>query len=432
MKTNKLSFINLRPPRGEVGRGASWLALELILVTIICWWAFDPVLEQIYIYNLPFGYDIDRVVRMEVASTLNRSERLERKEEISTEEETLLRKLQDLDDVEVAFRSVYTAPGFYNDYNIFCRLQDSILMRFSTTYFQQESPIFKAYGIQSLTPEVSTEELTKDCEEDKSVILSRSLALAYFGTTNVAGQTIPLYNLSNDFKENVYRVRAVVEDVRHYWRDRSHTSCYICSTLGSSMTNMPIVVRLREGVSPERFREKCEHEWQQSLTTDHCYIRKIESAREKAEFKNGQIDGALMNRNLLIAAFFAINLALGVFGTLIMYTRQRKEEAGVKRAFGATRWSIFWGFIREAWVLTTVSVLIGCIIYFQYHISGDFYSTEGHLNPIVHYWFDSIETNFPIVSLCVYLFILCTVLLGTAIPAWRICRSEITESLREE
>ena len=135
---------------------------------------------------------------------------------------------------------------------------------------------------------------------------------------------------------------------------------------------------------------------------------------------------------MLIAVFFAINLALGVFGTLIMYTRQRKEEAGVKRAFGATKWSVFWGFIREAWVLTTVSVFIGCIIYFQYLISGDFYEKGMYDNPIVHYWFDSIETHFPIVSLCVYLFILCTVLLGTAIPAWRICRSEITESLREE
>ena len=432
MKTNKLSFINLLPPRGEFGRGASWLALELILVTIISWWAFDPVLEKIYLYNLPFGYDIDRVVRMEVASTLNRSERLERKEEISTEEETLLRKLQDLDDVEVAFRSVYTAPGFYNDYNIFCRLQDSILMRFSTTYFQQESPIFKAYGIQSLTPEVPTEELTKDCEEDKSVILSRSLALAYFGTTNVAGQTISLYNLSNNFKEDVYRVRAVVEDVRHYWRDRSHTNCYICSTLGNSITNMPIIVRLREGDSPERFREKCEHEWQQSLTTEHCYIRKIESVSEKAGFDHGRLDGALMHRNLLIAAFFATNLAFGVFGTLLMYMRQRREEAGVRRAFGATKWSVFWGFIREAWVLTTVSVFIGCIIYFQYQISGDFYEKGVYDNPAVHHWFDSIETHFPIVSLCVYLYILCTVLIGTVIPAWRICRSEITESLREE
>ena len=135
---------------------------------------------------------------------------------------------------------------------------------------------------------------------------------------------------------------------------------------------------------------------------------------------------------MLTAAFFAINLSLGVLGTLIMYTRQRKEEAGVKRAFGATKWSVFWGFIREAWVLTTVSVFIGCIIYFQYLISGDFYEKGMYDNPIVHYWFDSIETHFPIVSLCVYLFILCTVLIGTAIPAWRICRSEITESLREQ
>ena len=53
-------------------------------------------------------------------------------------------------------------------------------------------------------------------------------------------------------------------------------------------------------------------------------------------------------------------------------------------------------------------------------------------NPVVHHWYESIETHFPIVSLCVYLYILVIVLLGTVIPAWRICRSEITESLREE
>ena len=431
MKTNKLSFINLLPLRGEVGRGASWLSLELILVTIICWWTFDPVLENLYLSNLPFGFNTDRMVRMEVASTLNRTECLERKEEICKEEEMLLRKVQEMDDVEVAFRSVYTAPGFNSDPNIFYTVQDSIPLRVPTIYFQQESPIFRAYGIQSLTPEVPTEELTDDCEEDKSVILSRSLALAYFGTTDVAGKTVSLYNCNYDRKEEL-RVRAVVEDVRHFPRDRNHTSNYICSTLGQSMTNMPVIVRLREGVSVEQFREKCEHEYLQSLTTEHCYIRKIESARERAAFVDGRLNGALMHRNLLIAAFFAVNLSLGVFGTLIMYTRQRREEAGVKRAFGATKWSVFWGFIREAWVLTTVSVLIGCIIYFQYQVSGDFYKREFYDNPIVSYWFDSIGTHFPIVSLFVYLFILCTVLIGTAIPAWRICRSEITESLREQ
>lgn len=428
-KLSKYTSIHSPLPWGGAG-GRLWLSLELILVTIVCWWVLDPVLEKMYINNQPFGYDIDRMVRMEVASTLNRSERLEREDEISTEEEMLLRKVQDLDDVEVAFRSVYSAPGF-DSYIGYSQTRDSAVLRFPTIYFQRESPMFEAYGIQSLTPEVPINELTNDCEENKSVILSRTLAMAAFGTTNVAGRTIKLYFVAeNEWIE--YRIRAVVEDAKQYWRDRDHTCCYICSKWKNTMNNLPIVVRLRDDISVEQFREKCEHELQQSLTTEHCYIRKIESAREKAESKYGQHDGPQVHRNMLTAAFFAINLSLGVLGTLIMYTRQRKEEAGVKRAFGATKWSVFWGFIREAWVLTTVSVFIGCIIYFQYLISGDFYEKGMYDNPIVHYWFDSIETHFPIVSLCVYLFILCTVLIGTAIPAWRICRSEITESLREQ
>ena len=413
-------------------RTSLWIALELILVTIICWWTFAPILERVYCYSLPFGYDIDRIVRMEVASTLSRTERMSRKEEICAEEEILLKKILEIEDVEAAFRSVYSAPGFFEDYNTFCRIQDSIWIRFPTTYFQQESPIFKTYGIQSLTPAVPTDELTNDCEEDKTVIISRSLAMAYFGTTDVAGQNIIIHNFGRDDMDTIYHIRAVVEDVRHYWKDTSRASNYICSTKGQSMTNMPIIVRLRNDVSLEKFRERCNYELQQSLTTKHCYIRKIESVREDNDFRTGRFEGRLMHRNVLIAAFFAINLSLGVFGSLVMYTRQRKEEAGVRRAFGATKWSVFWDFIREAWVLTTVSVFIGCTIYFQYQISGDFYETDTRVYHMEQLWFDSIETHFPVVSLCVYLFILCTVLLGTAIPAWRICRSEITDSLREE
>ena len=121
-----------------------------------------------------------------------------------------------------------------------------------------------------------------------------------------------------------------------------------------------------------------------------------------------------------------------MFGTLLMYTRQRREEAGVRRAFGATKWSVFWGFIREAWLLTTLSVVAGCAIYFQYAIAHGLYSDFGSFNPAVRYWFDDFGTHFLVVSAIVYLIILCAVLIATAIPAWRICRSEITEALKDE
>ena len=423
------SFFNLSPLGGSWRRGNLWLSLELILVTIICWWTFAPVLENLYLWHLPYGYDADRMVRMEVASTLNGTERMNRQEEICTEEEMLLRKVQEIDDVEVAFRTVYTAPGF-SSYLLHCKIGDSTWIRFPTIYFQRESPLFKAYGIQSLTPDVPTSELTNDCEEDKTIILSRTFAMAAFGTTDVAGRTIQSYYVAQDeFKE--YRIRAVVEDVRQGGMYSDNTIGYVCSMQRQTLTNRPIIVRLRKGVSVEHFREKCEHELLHTLMTEHCYIRKIETVREQNSFNIGRNKGRLMGRNILIAAFFAINLAFSVFGTLVMYTRQRKEEAGVKRAYGATQWSVFWGFIREAWILTTVSVLIGCIIYFQYQISGDFYEKGIYNNPAVHHWFDSIETHFPIVSLCVYLYILIVVLLGTAIPAWRISRSRITEALKE-
>ena len=166
-----------------------WLSLELILVTVICWWTFAPVLENLYLWYLPYGYDADRIVRMEVASTLNRTERMNRQEEICAEEEMLLRKVQEIEDTEVAFRTVYTAPGFDSQL-LHCKIGDSTWIRFPTIYFQRESPLFKAYGIESLTLEVPTDELTNDCEEDKTIILSRTFAMAAFGTTDVAVRTI--------------------------------------------------------------------------------------------------------------------------------------------------------------------------------------------------------------------------------------------------
>ena len=50
-----------------------WLALELILVTLACWWAFDPVLVAHTVTRLPMGYDADRLVRFQVASTMQMS-----------------------------------------------------------------------------------------------------------------------------------------------------------------------------------------------------------------------------------------------------------------------------------------------------------------------------------------------------------------------
>ena len=416
-----------------------WLAIELILVTCACMWAFDPVIVTAYVTHQPMGYDPDQLVRMEVGCTKTMAEWFNNGNyQNVSEQELLLEKIRAMDDVQQAYPANGGTIGFDASVGngFFYNGGDSLLA--DKYYFLPESKMFEVFGIQSLTPGVPTEELTKDCEWDKSIILSRTAAMTLFGTTDVAGRTIRgeenLYNQdTGDFDSKIhdFRIRAVVEDVRTNVFDRDHDNVYLCKYSGP--WNFYTIVRLRPGVDARRFMSGRKREVEHDLVTEHLYVRRIESGSEALDRQvESNWQGRQSRRNLLIATFFGVNLAFGVFGTLLMYTRQRREEAGVRRAFGATKWSVFLGFIREAWLLTTISVLLGCAVYFQIAASkglcDDF---TGH-NPTIHLWFDDFGTHFLVLSAIVYLIILCAVLVATAIPALRICRSEITEALKDE
>ena len=418
-------------------KSSIWLALELVLVTIACWWTFDPVLVTSYVTNLPLGYDIDRLVQLNVASNIPARDAFQNTGIFDNEEAQLVDKLLEMEDVEMAYLA-YDTPignGTMNAGHFFSTKlgEDSI---YAHEYgFKPDSKIFEVYGIQSLTPEVPTNELSHDCEWEKTIIITRSLAMHLFGTIDVAGRTLTSYTMV--YNEEVwdyqmghaeYKIRAVVEDIKSYISDRDYANVFVCK--GAPSINLPIIVRLHEGVNVDRFIQSHQQQMEHELVTEHCYIRNMKSLKELNQQEFNHIYGGVTRRNLLIAVFFALNLALGVFGTLLMYTRQRREEAGVKRAFGATRWNVFLGFLREAWLLTTISVLIGCTIYLQFALSSGLNNGEEH--PITPLWFDDFGTHFLVVSVFVYLVILATVLIGTAIPAWRICRTSINESIKEE
>ncbi len=50
----------------------------------------------------------------------------------------------------------------------------------------------------------------------------------------------------------------------------------------------------------------------------------------------------------------------------------------------------------------------------------------------IHLWFDDFGIHLFVVSVIVYLIILCAVLIGTAIPAVKIVGARITHALRDE
>ena len=427
----------MKEEQGEGGgwRSKVWLAAELTLVTVVCWWTFDPVIVNTFITHMPLGYDAEKVVQLQIASSYRHQESDHQIYSYDDEIRHLLEKVKECEEVERAYVADGVAPVFYTPTvaREYC-VDGDTLTAFHYS-FRPGSPLFEIFGIQSLTPGVSTSGLSQGCEYDRDIIVTRSFATALFGTTDVAGRQVQSYFWDWDDGQQQhwqpYRIRAVVEDVRADAFDRNRSMVFRCTTEGT--TTPPIILRLRNGVNASRFIEERGEELMRGLVTEHLYIRQMQPGRQALEQRTERIGVNGHNRrNLLIAAFFAVNLAFGVFGSLLMYTQQRREEAGVRRAFGATRRSVFLGFLREAWLLTSVSVILGCTIYFQIAASKGLFTGELVTDGPKDLWFDSFGTHFLIVSACVYLIILGTVLIGTAIPAWRISRSEITEALKDE
>ena len=150
-----------------------------------------------------------------------------------------------------------------------------------------------------------------------------------------------------------------------------------------------------------------------------------------------------VNRSLTLALFFLVNLCLAVIGTVWLQARRKTEECGIRRAFGATRSRLLLSFLADGALMATVAVVIGCIIFLNYAYSGyeivngyedfdtmyrpEFFTPKSDLT-----WVEHFMPHFLIVSGIVYLIILCTVLIGTTIPALKIIGTKVTDALRDE
>ena len=108
------------------------------------------------------------------------------------------------------------------------------------------------------------------------------------------------------------------------------------------------------------------------------------------------------------------------------------------RSFGASKGRIMRSFLLEGFVLTLVSHLIGCFMFFQYAVSNglsvgvmgdrmrDFLPRMGEL------WLNDFWPHFMVVGTGIYLIVLSVVSVGIAIPVWNICRMKPVEALRDE
>ena len=433
-----------------------WLFLELIVVCFVAWTQLDPIIVRLYYRSLPSGIDGDRMVVANILSTrpydiadnsMTQEERdnqyWKREAEYGEEANVIKRQLLAIDGVEQASiadpvmgiyarTDLFSSPGGFSNMLRYAWQNDTVLA--NNICYSKDEHFFETYGIQPIAGCKTSKELS---DIGRGWIVSQSLAEHFFGSAEAA--------INKELKAASYvgidggqPIVAVVNDVHVSEKDYNTWAVYSNNgTIRYDVSQNLVVLRLKPGVNPRRFAEE------QNLTpwnyaSDHYAVASFTAYDDIGSARNQFAAPTLsydFNLQIATALFFLVNLCLGVIGTFWMQTKRRTEESGIMRAFGATKRRIMLMFLVEGWVMATVSMFIACVLYLNYVKLG-----LGELCISPHQpgtqpdptWVADKPLHFLIISAIVYIIILCTVLIGTTIPAVKIVRARITEALREE
>lgn len=429
----KLILKNLWSRRRRNG----WLLAELILVAILSWYIFDPVMVVTYERHLPLGYDADRLCMVSVTMFPQEASGYEPQaaDSASLVQAYLnlvdrVRRHPDVEQATPVLSFVY--PGAMGiGTSSFIAEGDSVAHTALFIEFLPHTHFFETYGFQSGKGSMSAAQLS-DLDNGDYYIMTEDLLEGMFRTHIYRNQRCWKVNGT----DTCYTaVKGTVKSCKYLSDKRPVPIVFMPlqnPDIRSSLDNMRIVVRLKEGVRMERFLHDFRPWMLRQLRIGNLYARELQSYDEINAAREFSDSTVLYRRSLSIALFFLVNLCLGVIGTFWMQTRTRREEVGVMLSYGATPHRIRLLLLGEGTALTTLATFIGCFIYLQYAFSEGLNTGSSLMEAVTPSWVDNFGLHFFLVSLMVYVILLLVVWIGIYIPARRISSISPTEALRDE
>lgn len=429
----KLILKNLWSRRRRNG----WLLAELILVAILSWYIFDPVMVVTYERHLPLGYDADRLCMVSVTMFPQEASGYEPQaaDSASLVQAYLnlvdrVRRHPDVEQATPVLSFVY--PGAMGiGTSSFIAEGDSVAHTALFIEFLPHTHFFETYGFQSGKGSMSATQLS-DLDNGDYYIMTEDLLEGMFRTHIYRNQRCWKVNGT----DTCYTaVKGTVKSCKYLSDKRPVPIVFMPlqnPDILSSLDNMRIVVRLKEGVRMERFLHDFRPWMLRQLRIGNLYARELQSYDEINAAREFSDSTVLYRRSLSIALFFLVNLCLGVIGTFWMQTRTRREEVGVMLSYGATPHRIRLLLLGEGTALTTLATFIGCFIYLQYAFSEGLNTGSSLMEAVTPSWVDNFGLHFFFVSLMVYVILLLVVWIGIYIPARRISSISPTEALRDE
>ena len=400
-------------------RGNTWLAIELLLVSVVMWYITDTLYCSTATYLEPRGFNTEHCYLISMGKLNEKSPDYVAYQQGDEQRDVfeLLNRLQRRPDIEAASLSLTSHP--YNGSNSSTSMQlqgDSVIVggwfirRMVTPDFVR---VFRYEGVNGETPE----QLAQMLEEDK--LLASENIYNRYGRKLRDYQGQPFYWGGDTTETQI--LGAALKTVR-YSDYQEARSCY---SMVAKMTRADVSQELCVRVRPEHdndFIARLKADSESQYRIGNIFISDIRSFKDiRRNFQQAQSNGI---RNLVTGmAFLLANIFLGLLGTFWFRTQQRKSEIALHKAHGATNQMVFTRLLSEGWLLLLIVTPIALLI--------DFNLAHAELNA----WHNGTTLEWDRLLLCggiSFALIALMIAIGIGIPARKAMKIDPAEALHNE
>jgi putative ABC transport system permease protein len=272
-----------------------------------------------------------------------------------------------------------------------------------------------------------------DWGNPQTIVISRSVAEALFPGEEATGKALRR-KLSNGSEETVYVVGGVVDDIKRFGYSRPHHAYYLPlrPEKAESYRNAVISIRSSASLPNAIFRERFLEEMSGSLRAGNFYLQSIASY-DKIRDDTARMFGMTgeVRTRAGLTVFFLLNILLCVTGTFRYRANQRRSEAGLRKAMGATNADISRSFLAEGLCLLAAAALAAMLIELQF-VQAGLIETMGYRDDMPGYLPDRTALRFLITNALTACLLAAVILPAVWLSARSASMLSPAEALQEE
>lgn len=398
-----------------------WLAVELLVVSVVLWYVVDYFYTTISVRNLPRGFDVEHCYLIKFNDINVKSPEFipdRSAEDIRKDKMELLDRVRRRPEVEFASMSNNSYP--YNGSN-------------SGTFIMYRTDTDTVYGEgyvvrRAVTPDFvrvfrytgangeTSEDLARKLEEG-TLLVSSNLFDHYDGldVKDLIGKEFYYGDTTN-----IMRLGAAYLPVRYH----DYTSTWSMSVAVNDMVDVMWLNELCIRVKPEMdfdVRENILKDAPSQLRVGNLMITDVVSFDDVR--RNYQRYWSNDERNYYAGmGFLLLNIFLGLLGTFWFRTQQRVGEIAIRKVNGATDISIFRRLIGEGLLLLVIATIPAVLI----DVALSFYEFNSWYNGFMGWG----RTTLCILITAAMMAIM--IILGIIIPAYRAMNVNPAIALKDE